>query len=278
MMRRLFPITLGLLVMISGVAWMQSPTPTSDANASETMTVTPKVLGAINTATRTPIPSKPEDPRPALCAAPYQASWEPHIVKAGDTLSALLQGIRDMSVTQAAALNCIDDPLALPIGSVVWLPHVDAKGETTATSCQQLVKSLDCAVQSEVILGAQQLFQNGMMIWREDTREIWVIINNSTELQVFEDTYVDGQADPSASAPNTFFVPKRGFGKIWAELGGEKSLLGWGTAPEAQISLTIQAAGRVSYTTYIQLPDGAIYAATVLPRQAKGWWIKIGTA
>ncbi len=277
MMRRIFPITLGLLVMISGIAWMQSPTPTSDANASETVTVTSTVLGAINTATPTPLPPKPEDPRPALCSAPYQSNWEPFVVKAGDTLPALMQGIRDLSVTQAAALNCIDDPMALPVGSVVWLP-AETTGETTTGSCQQLVKSLDCAVQSQGILGAQQLFQNGMMIWREDTREIWVILNDSTQLQVFEDTYVDGEADPSASAPSTFFVPKRGFGKVWAELGGEKSALGWGTAPEAQISLTVQAAGRVSYTTYVQLPDGAIYAATVLPRKAKGWWVKIGTA
>jgi hypothetical protein len=115
-----------------------------------------------------------------------------------------------------------------------------------------------------------------MMIWREDTREIWVITNHSTQLQVFDDTYVDGDADPTASAPNTFFVPKRGFGKVWTQLGGEKSGLGWGTAPEAQISLTVQAAGRVSYTTYVQMPDGGIYAATVLPHQGEGWWVKIG--
>ncbi len=274
MIRRVFTIALGLLVMVSGIALMQSPTPTSDATDSETLTVTPTVLGAIKTATPTPLPPKPEDPRPALCAAPYQENWKAYVVKAGDTLAALMQGSHDFSVTQAAALNCIDDPMALPVGSVVWLPPVDAKDET----CQQLVKSLDCAMQSEVILGAQQLFQNGMMIWREDTREIWVILNDSSQLQIFEDTYVDGEADPSASAPNTFFVPKRGFGKIWTELGSEDSPLGWGTAPEAQISLTVQAAGRVSYTTYVQMPDRAIYAATVLPRQTKGWWVKIGTA
>src|SRR5699024_8377972 len=124
-----------------------------------------------------------EDPRPAVCSAPYQDGWEAHVVLAGDTLAAMMQDVGDLSVTQMAALNCIDDPMALPVGSVVWLPPVRA--EATAEACQQLVKSLDCAVQTQGVLGAQQLFQNGMMIWREDTREIWVIGNDSTALQVF---------------------------------------------------------------------------------------------
>jgi uncharacterized protein with LGFP repeats len=129
-------------------------------------------------------------------------------------------------------------------------------------------------------LGAQQLFQNGMMLWREDTRQIWVIVHSSDgdQLSVFDDTYVEGEADPTDTPPNTFFVPKRGFGKVWVQTGGQKSQLGWATAPESQVSLTIQPAGRVSYTTYVQMPDGAVYAATVLPHQNEGWWVKVGTA
>ena len=68
-------------------------------------------------------------------------------------------------------------------------------------------KSLDCAAQSQGILGAQQLFQNGMMIWREDTHQIWVILNSDLSLQVFDDTYVDGEADPTASPPSTGAAP-----------------------------------------------------------------------
>lgn len=260
-----------LLVMISGSAWMQAPSPTTPPPS-----VTPLALGAIKTATPTPLPPKPDDPRPALCAAPYQTGWAAHVVQAGDTLSTLMQGIHDMSVTQAAALNCIDDPNALPVGSVVWLPP--AASSNPDASCPQLVTMPDCAVQSRGILGAQQLFQNGMMIWREDTRDIWVIIHSrdGDQLSVFEDTYVEGEADPVETPPATFFVPKRGFGKVWTALSGRQSALGWATAPEAQVSLTIQPAGRVSYTTYIQLPDDGLYAATVLPQKSEGWWIALG--
>ena len=272
MKRRILIISLCLLAVISGVALMQAPT--ADTGTTEVATVTPVVLGAIQTATPTPLPPRPEDPRPAVCSAPYQVGWEPHVVVTGDTLTSLV-GSLNMTVTQVAVLNCIEDPSVLPVGSVVWLPVF---GDMNPEPCQQLVTILNCKVRSQDILGAQQLFQNGMMIWREDTRQIWMILNDSTSLQVFDDSYVDGEADPTASPPNTFFAPKRGFGKVWVQLGGEKSVLGWGTAPESQISLTIQPAGRGSYTTYVRLPDNIIYAATVVPHQKAGWWIKLGAA
>ncbi len=116
MMRRILIISLGLLAMISGVAWMQAPTADTGGSASGTVTVTPLEPGAIKTATPTPLPAKPEDPRPEVCSAPYQEGWEAHIVKAGDTLGSLMEGISELSVAQAAGLNCIDDPSALPVG------------------------------------------------------------------------------------------------------------------------------------------------------------------
>ncbi len=276
MTRRVILISICAMMIVNGVMWMQAAGPMTDVIQAASPTA---VLGAISTQTPTPLPPTPEDPRPALCSAPYQTGWEAHVVKAGDTLGALMQGIHELSVTQAAALNCIDDPSRLPVGSVVWLPKVSTKDEATVEPCQPLAKGVDCGQSSQGILGAQQIFQNGMMLWREDTRQIWVIVHleDGDQLSVFDDTYVEGEPDPTDTPPNTFFVPKRGFGKVWVQLGGAKSPLGWATAPESQISLTIQPAGRVSYTTYIQMPDGTVYAATVLPHQNAGWWVKVGT-
>lgn len=276
MTRRIISISVGIMLFLNSALWIQAASPMTKASQVASPTA---VLGAISTNTPTPLPPKPEDPRPALCSAPYQTGWEPHVVKAGDTLGELMQGIRDLSVTQAAALNCIDDPSRLPVGSVVWLPNVSTTSDATAEPCQPLVTGLDCSQPSQGILGAQQLFQNGMMLWREDTRQIWVIVHleDGDQLWVFDDRYVEGEADPTDMPPNTFFVPKRGFGKVWVQIGGQKSQLGWATAPESQISLTIQPAGRVSYTTYIQMPYGVVYAVTALPHQNKGWWVKVST-
>lgn len=264
------------LFALSGMAAMQTVTPTpTDA----TGTPTPAILGAVNAVTPTPRPPKPEDPRPAICSAPYQEGWQRHEVQAGDTLAILMENIPDLSITQAAALNCVDDPNALPVGSFVWLPPEP----TTATeppTCVQLVRAegeKGCVNPSQGIQGAQQLFQNGMMIWRADTGEIWVLIDGEARLTVYEDTYVEGEPDPTATPPDTFFAAKRGFGKVWAEMGGENSALGWATAPESQISLTVQRAGRVSYTEYVQLPEGTIYAVTILPNTSEGWRVPLAT-
>ncbi len=260
---RKFIITGLLLLTVSGAALMQPASPTP----------TPVVLGAVNATTPTPRPPKAADPRPTICSAPYQTGWERHEVQAGDTLSNLMRGITQLSVTQAAALNCIDDPSALPVGSVVWLPPTP---KTTSTCTQLVSDNSNCVNAAHGIQGAQQLFQNGMMIWRADTQQIYVIVNTTTDMQVFEDTYIEGEPDPKATPPNTFFVPKRGFGKIWTALDAEKGILGWATAPESQISLTVQPAGRVSYTTYLELPDSSLFAVTVIPDTNAGWWIPLG--
>ncbi len=264
-------ILLGIfLFATSAIALMQ--------DATTPATPTPTVLGAVNVVTPTPRPPKPQDPRPAICSAPYQEGWQRREVQAGDTLALLMENISDLSITQAAALNCVDDPNSLPVGSFVWLPP-DTETPAPAT-CSQLVRAegeQGCVNPSQGIQGAQQLFQNGMMIWREDTGEIWVMTHDETMLHVYEDTYIEGEPDPTATPPSTFFVPVRGFGKVWAEMGGENSALGWATAPEGQISLTVQPAGRVSYTEYIQLPEGTIYAAKFLPNTGSGWWVPLST-
>lgn len=268
---RIKAVLVGFLLLIPAyVGGLQAPTPTP----------TPVVLGALTAITPTPRPPKPQDPRPAICSAPFQSGWEAHPVQVGDTLSALMRGQTDLSVTQVAALNCLDDPSKLPVGAVVWLPPLPDTALQLPT-CPQLVTqddTQDCVNPVSGIEGAQQLFQNGMMIWRADTQEIWVIVTGETVFQVFDDAYVEGEPDPAVSPPATFFGAKRGFGKVWAALGAENSALGWATAPESQISLTIQAAGRVSYTTYLQLPDGDIYAATVLPGTGQGWWVPVTVA
>ncbi|MEZ4671401.1 MAG: LysM peptidoglycan-binding domain-containing protein [Anaerolineae bacterium] len=235
----------------------------------------PVILGPVNVVTPTPRPPESDDPRPALCSAPFQTGWQAHVIETGDTLSELLGEQSNLSVTQLAALNCLDDPSSLPVGGVIWLPPAPA--DAAPTHCMtlgQYTGTLPCLSAPQQVTGAQQLFEGGMMIWRQDTGKIWVIDNDGMVL-VFNDTYREGDSNPTATAPNGLFVPSRGFGKVWMQLPGNHEPLGWATSFESQITLSVQAAGRVSYTTYIQLPDENVYALTLLPGQATGWWVKL---
>ena len=142
------------LFLVSGAALSQTPIPQSPP------TPTPLVLGPVNVVTPTPRPPEPDDPRPALCSAPYQAGWEAHVVEAGDTLTDLMTGNVTLSVTQLAALNCIDDPTSLPIGSVVWLPPDLPPTQTAA--CQLLgdyTGVSPCPGTPQTVTAAQQFFK-----------------------------------------------------------------------------------------------------------------------
>jgi photosystem II stability/assembly factor-like uncharacterized protein len=85
---------------------------------------------------------------------------------------------------------------------------------------------LGCPMEAErEIFLAEEAFQRGRMLWREDSREIYVLRDDHT-WQAFADTWQEGQPedDPNLIALPGLFQPKRGFGKVWREeLGGPAS-------------------------------------------------------
>lgn len=110
---------IGSVLLGIGMAWMgmsaaQEPTPTA----------TPAAFGPITLVTPSPSPTPlgADDARPGICAAPFQTSWQPHMIAPGEQLGDLLVGRLSLTVAQAASLNCLEDPTALPIGAVIWLP------------------------------------------------------------------------------------------------------------------------------------------------------------
>ncbi|MCB9452282.1 MAG: hypothetical protein H6672_12645 [Anaerolineaceae bacterium] len=329
----------------------------------------------------TPVTLNPDDPRPAVCAAPSLPNFTAHIVRPGERLVDLLRGTSGFSLTQIAALNCLDDPAALPIGAVIWLPRsapdlitappfdsdpttdtveilsfaasspttnneagisfnweavgtvayfyscplaseapcprpVDANpvpltyttpvfggflaagpvryrlevvdGEAVAT--QDVTVNITCA---QAVLGifsdyqvcpsaaplytsaAWQPFESGVMIWWSDTLQIWVLNSADHSVRVYDDTYQEGDPDPTDQAPEGLITPVRGFGKLWAALGGAESPLGWALSPEIGYQVARQPAGDVSYTTYLRGPDENVYAVTFVPGQDAGFWLAL---
>jgi hypothetical protein len=79
----------------------------------------------------------------AVCSAPTLPGFVPYTLRPGDRLADLLTGLTTVTVTQLAALNCIDDPTDLPIGATIWIPGgvadqgtLEATAETTAETTQ----------------------------------------------------------------------------------------------------------------------------------------------
>jgi hypothetical protein len=115
-----------------------------------------------------------------------------------------------------------------------------------------------------------QPFERGLMLWFADARLIYALVDDGTGA-LFADTYAD-EPQPPLTPPPGLFVPQRGFRVIWESLGAAESPLGWALAAETGFDALTQAAGRSSFTTYIQLP-GRLLAVTAHPDlDGALWW------
>jgi hypothetical protein len=82
--------------------------------------------------------------------------------------------------------------------------------------------------------GAYQRFENGTMVWRQDTSQIYVFLNDGT-WRSFADTFEEGdrESDAAFAPPAGKMQPIRGFGKVWRDNPDVREKLGWALAKEA---------------------------------------------
>ncbi len=90
--------------------------------------------------------------------------------------------------------------------------------------------------------GAYQQFENGTMVWRQDTSQIYVFFNDGT-WRSFADTFKEGdrESDPTLLPPGGKLQPIRGFGKVWRDHEGLRDKLGWAVAKETAQPAEIHA-------------------------------------
>ena len=78
------------------------------------------------------------------------------------------------------------------------------------------------------VTGAYQVFENGLMIWRGDTKTVYVLFNDQSVWYSFADSWVEGMDIGGGAGPAAGqFKPKRGFGKVWREQPDVQSRLGY---------------------------------------------------
>jgi serine/threonine protein kinase len=100
----------------------------------------------------------------------------------------------------------------------------------------QLLGTLGWATSGEnVTLAAQQVFEKGIMFWRDDNDDIYVLVHDSS-WTVHQDDWseaADEYSCPDVSPRNTPPTPKRGFGSVWCkQLGGPNAAIGWAATAE----------------------------------------------
>jgi hypothetical protein len=81
--------------------------------------------------------------------------------------------------------------------------------------------------------GAYQAFEHGWMLWRGDTRTVYVLFDEDPLVwYAFADGWVDGMEPGGGPAEKPgLYKPQRGFGKVWGENPDVQRRLGFAVTP-----------------------------------------------
>jgi hypothetical protein len=118
--------------------------------------------------------------------------------------------------------------------------------------------------------GVVQAFERGVMVYRSDTRTIYVAAKDLGAAlaignwQSFPDTWAEDQPAGGGPAPvPNLYYPKRGFGKVWREHPEVQQLLGYATTPDEGIKgLVVQSFTGGQMVDLIDGPNSGYYPVT----------------
>jgi hypothetical protein len=120
-----------------------------------------------------------------------------------------------------------------------------------------------CPLTQDAIWAAYEPFSHGHMVWRSDTREIYVLYADG-HYETYEDTWQEGEpvAIPGAPPPG-LHSPVRGFGNLYAHHPQVREGLGWATALESGFTMQVETIPGGSglhraSSTYFTLPDNQV--------------------
>lgn len=135
----------------------------------------------------------------------------------------------------------------------------------TSTACAYTTTLTgDCPQTQYQITAAYLPFERGFMLWRADTRQVYVLYSDTNTYDTFVDTWSEGETipDDGRQPPAGTFRPQRGFGKIWAAQPAVRDRLGWATGAETGYSTLIEMH---NFNIVLTLPGGQVLLLEELP-------------
>jgi hypothetical protein len=120
-----------------------------------------------------------------------------------------------------------------------------------------------CSIKAEKVpvQAAYESFEDGYMLWRGDTGEIIVLVNNGLVLRYSETSFSSRPDNPvTDTPPQGKYKPVSGFGRVWGNFPVVREMLGWATALEQGYTMTMQYTPMPVFTNYfyMTLPDGRV--------------------
>ncbi|MEA3307966.1 MAG: hypothetical protein U9Q70_00445 [Chloroflexota bacterium] len=109
--------------------------------------------------------------------------------------------------------------------------------------------------------GAEEHFEQGVMLWREAEDRIYVLFADEQVgvWRVYTDEW-DGEPDPNLEPPPGLYQPVRGFGLVWREQPHVRERLGWALIEEVPYESIYQSTSHWKYRHfYIKALDGGVW-------------------
>ncbi|MBI1259340.1 MAG: hypothetical protein GC204_17885 [Chloroflexi bacterium] len=110
-----------------------------------------------------------------------------------------------------------------------------------------------------------QPFENGLMLWRKSSGDVWVLEKSGLALYYPETLYGLMADNPIHDTPPVGrSAPANGFGRVWGNVEDVRVALGWALGGEVGYTMTVQYAAEPFNAPYffMTLPDGS--AAKIL--------------
>lgn len=121
-------------------------------------------------------------------------------------------------------------------------------------------QTLTCPLEAgTTVQAAYQEFEHGVMIWRADTSDIYVLYLETGLVNRYRDTWHGEEVPYGETPPPGLYKPDRGFGRVWVDNPQVRAGLGWATSLEQGYTMLHQRSGDLKYARlYLTLPNGTI--------------------
>lgn len=268
----------------------KTPTATHTATITPTTTSTPTATstpGATSTPTATPIPSEATP-----TATPTVEAGVPEGTPTASTSATPSPTPKGDGATPTATATASPSPTPVPTTPRrTFTPLPTAAITPTAIATPTTAPTpigADCAIQPQRGLGLvyqenpvaaarlgcaksgevavqliRQGFENGLMIWRSDTKDIIALRRDGRWFSHPDAWRIGEKLGDVGPAPEGKFFPERGIGKVWQQQIVLRETLGWAVAPEQPLPGTVQqfTGGLMLWTgdrvIYVLYPDGS---------------------
>ena len=107
------------------------------------------------------------------------------------------------------------------------------------------------------VQAAYEVFENGYMIWRGDTSDIYVLLNTG-DVRVVKDRWQGEMITFPDPPPAGLYQPTRGFGRVWVDDPALRRAIGWAVTLEQGYTMNYQLSSDYSPRLYVNWPDGTV--------------------